>query len=37
MLVSLLFEGAVAEFAEPVEEHGFREGVACFSFVEASG
>ena len=33
--VALVFEGAVADFAEAMEEHGAREGVARLALVEA--
>jgi hypothetical protein len=33
--VALIFEGAVADFAETVEEHGPREGMVRLALVEA--
>ena len=35
--VALLFETTVPDFAEPVEEHGASECVACFAFIEPGG
>ena len=33
--VALVFESPIADFAEAMEEHGAREGVARFALVEA--
>ncbi len=35
--VGTLDSGAIADLAEPAEEHGAGEGVAGFAFVQASG
>lgn len=35
--VTLVFVGAVADFAQPVEEDGSRQGVARFAFIESTG
>ena len=33
--IALIFEGPIADFAETMEEHGARQGVARLAFVEA--